>query len=522
MGPGTQGYGTELGAATAPIQTVIVSECPGSLTLDAGPFVATIGLEDSMSNRVVGTILEDNHIYAQVSLTGDSQCSLVGAGDDGTQTATVDVLTGSATFFLELKGRQKSDCLLQFSFKSDMFLPVATKSCAVVLTNCTDPTMSVVSNDSFDTCAVVETSITAGTVALLIVVCILLVTVCLVYGVIFVKYWQRRTRKARTTVANLEFEDILELGWTVKNLLEDPSITVISFDNLHFYDRIGVGAAGIVSSAELFMEYPEEADKDGIVDRSTSMKVAVKELRLPTSQMEEVNLRSFLTEIQLLNALSHENIVQFMGVAYDHVNDTLCLVTELMDQGSLADLIRRKGDNLSQALKLKMAADAAAGMKYLHDNNVIHRDLKTQNLLVNNSWQCKISDFGISTVKSRTMTMTCIGTPLYMAPEVLQNSRYSEKADVFSFGIVLVELYTGRPAYHSLSEEGASDAQLMYKIVAEGLRPDLSDMPHALQELVADCLCQEAAMRPSFDELHRRLKRLQRKLEPGNTAFAYL
>eukprot|EP00011_Vannellida_sp_DIVA3-517-6-12_P002619 CAMPEP_0114615550 /NCGR_PEP_ID=MMETSP0168-20121206/6222_1 /TAXON_ID=95228 ORGANISM="Vannella sp., Strain DIVA3 517/6/12" /NCGR_SAMPLE_ID=MMETSP0168 /ASSEMBLY_ACC=CAM_ASM_000044 /LENGTH=113 /DNA_ID=CAMNT_0001826623 /DNA_START=9 /DNA_END=350 /DNA_ORIENTATION=- len=107
--------------------------------------------------------------------------------------------------------------------------------------------------------------------------------------------------------------------------------------------------------------------------------------------------------------------------------------------------------------------------------------------------------------------MTCIGTPLYMAPEVLQNSPYSEKADVYSFGIVLVELYTGRPAYHSVSEEGVSDAQILYKIVAEGLRPDLDCLPHALQELVADCICHMPAMRPSFDEILQRLMRLHSK-----------
>ena len=154
---------------------------------------------------------------------------------------------------------------------------------------------------------------------------------------------------------------------------------------------------------------------------------------------------------------------------------------------------------------------AYSGRKYLHGCNVIHRDLKTQNLLVNSEWHCKVSDFGISKVKNQTMTMTCIGTPLYMAPEVLQHSRYSEKADVYSFGIVLVELFTGKPAYAALKDRGVSDGQIIFKMVVEGYRPDLDGLPHSLQELAGECLHQKPAIRPSFQEIHRRLTRLQSK-----------
>ena len=69
---------------------------------------------------------------------------------------------------------------------------------------------------------------------------------------------------------------------------------------------------------------------------------------------------------------------------------------------------------------------------YLHSRKLIHRDLKPQNLLVNGTWTCKIADFGISTIKpQQTQTMTCIGTPVYMSPEVLTKNKYSEKADVY-------------------------------------------------------------------------------------------
>ena len=76
---------------------------------------------------------------------------------------------------------------------------------------------------------------------------------------------------------------------------------------------------------------------------------------------------------------------------------------------------------------------------YLHSRKLIHRDLKPQNLLINGAWTCKIADFGVSTIKpQQTQTMTCIGTPVYMSPEVLAKNKYSEKADVYVASVVVV------------------------------------------------------------------------------------
>mmetsp|Transcript_22553 Transcript_22553/g.28800 ORF Transcript_22553/g.28800 Transcript_22553/m.28800 type:complete len:158 (-) Transcript_22553:162-635(-) len=105
--------------------------------------------------------------------------------------------------------------------------------------------------------------------------------------------------------------------------------------------------------------------------------------------------------------------------------------------------------------------------------------------------------------------MTCIGTPIYMAPEVLAKDKYSEKADVFSFGVLLVEIYSGSRPYSSEEYAGFNQAQLMYQIVNNGIRPDISEFPVALQQLVADCWAEDLRLRPSFAEIVVRLRRLK-------------
>jgi serine/threonine protein kinase len=138
---------------------------------------------------------------------------------------------------------------------------------------------------------------------------------------------------------------------------------------------------------------------------------------------------------------------------------------------------------------------------------VIHRDLKTANLLVNNVWTCTVADFGIATVNpDKTSYMTCIGTPHYMAPEVLLENKYSEKADVYSFGIVLAELFTGLKPY---AKEDKTPIQLMNSILNDSLRPTVDALPLELQQLISNCWNIDPKLRPSFVEILLGLRRLQ-------------
>lgn len=221
-------------------------------------------------------------------------------------------------------------------------------------------------------------------------------------------------------------------------------------------------------------------------------------------------LKEFLVEIKLTSAMNHENVVHLIGMSCSPEGE-IYLVTELMSHGSIRDVLDKKGRNLRWDVRLKLACDSAKGMAYLHSRSVIHRDLKPKNLLVSSDWMCKVADFGASTIKAATtQTMTVVGTPAYMAPEVLAKSKYSEKADVYSFGVILVELYTGRRPYTGPGfEDVHNQIQLIYRILNEALRPDTSGLPQALLQLVFDCWNEEPDLRPSFSEIIVRLRRLR-------------
>lgn len=210
---------------------------------------------------------------------------------------------------------------------------------------------------------------------------------------------------------------------------------------------------------------------------------------------------SLLKEAKLLSELQHANILLFIGVVNEQ--DNLCMVTEFMSKGSVFHILHSAPSNpdstklrSSWSLKLKMMTDTAHGMNFLHtcDPVIIHRDLKTHNLLVNNDWVTKISDFGVSRIKEMTATMTTIGTPQWMAPEILQEEKYSEKADVFSYGVCVWEIVTGEPPFG-----GTHPLRVITMVVHEHYRlPIPTDCPQPLAQLLTMCWNEDPKQRPRF------------------------
>ncbi|XP_040935072.1 uncharacterized protein [Gossypium hirsutum] len=199
----------------------------------------------------------------------------------------------------------------------------------------------------------------------------------------------------------------------------------ILWEDLTIGDQIGQGSCGTVYHGLWF-----------------ESEVAVKVFSKQEYADDVIN--AFREEVSLMKRLRHPNVLLFMGVVVS--SQRLCIVTEFLPRGSLFQLLQRNTTKLGWRRRVSMALDIARGMNYLHNCNppIIHRDLKSSNLLVDKNWTVKVGDFGLSRLKHKTYltTKSGKGTPQWMAPEVLRSEPSDEKSDVYSFGVILWELAT--------------------------------------------------------------------------------
>ncbi|XP_052207071.1 uncharacterized protein LOC127811349 isoform X1 [Diospyros lotus] len=235
-----------------------------------------------------------------------------------------------------------------------------------------------------------------------------------------------------------------------------------------------------------------------------------------SSEQEQLT-KDFWREAQILSNLHHPNVVAFYGVVPDGPGGTLATVTEFMANGSLRHvLVKKKRKALDWRKKLIVAMDASFGMEYLHLKNIIHFDLKCDNLLVNlgDSQRpiCKVGDFGLSRIKRNTLVSGGVrGTLPWMAPELLNGSsiRVSEKVDVFSFGITMWEILTGEEPY-----EDMHCGAIIGGIVSNALRPPVSESCNPeWRKLMEECWSPDPAARPSFTEITNRLRDMSMALQ---------
>jgi len=232
--------------------------------------------------------------------------------------------------------------------------------------------------------------------------------------------------------------------------------------------------------------------------------VAVK---VPVKQnMTENELQSFRHEVEIMRHIFHPNVVLFLGACTQP--NKIMIVTELM-KTDLERLIHHNPEAGKYSLvhRLKMAKDAALGMNWLHGIcKIIHRDLKCANLLVDSNLTVKVTDFGFAeNLKSDRYLLDKKGpkgTALYMAPEVMRQEEFNEKADVYSFGLILYELVSGEelfPQYEELDP-------FFQAICIDHERP--TPPPHtplSVSTLMKRCWSPDPAHRPSFEEIFRAL-----------------
>ncbi|VFR01388.1 unnamed protein product [Cuscuta campestris] len=233
---------------------------------------------------------------------------------------------------------------------------------------------------------------------------------------------------------------------------------------------------------------------------------------------EEKRMRDdFWNEAIKLADLHHPNVVAFYGVVLDGPGGSVATVTEYMVNGSLRNALQKNGRSLDKWKRALIAMDVAFGMEYLHRKNIVHFDLKSDNLLVNlrdpHRPICKVGDLGLSKVKCQTLISGGVrGTLPWMAPELLNGSSnlVSEKVDVFSFGIVMWELLTGEEPYADL-HYGA----IIGGIVSNTLRPPVPEScGPEWRALMEGCWSPEPSERPSFTEVADQLRAIASKLRP--------
>ncbi|XP_051556287.1 dual specificity testis-specific protein kinase 2-like isoform X2 [Myxocyprinus asiaticus] len=224
------------------------------------------------------------------------------------------------------------------------------------------------------------------------------------------------------------------------------------------------------------------------------------------------NRANMLREVQLMNRLSHPNILRFMGVCVQE--GQLHALTEYINGGNLEQLLD-SSKYLSWATRVKLALEIAMGLSYLHSRGIFHRDLTSKNCLIKsdeNGYTAVVGDFGLAEkIPSHDYEgekLSVVGSPYWMAPEVLRDEPYNEKADVFSYGIILCEIIAriqADPDFLPRTENFGLDYLAFEHMVG--------DCPPDFLQLAFNCCNMDPKLRPSFPDIVKRLEEIQKSLK---------
>jgi len=230
------------------------------------------------------------------------------------------------------------------------------------------------------------------------------------------------------------------------------------------------------------------------VHKDTSQIVAIKRLNISFE-----NLITLAAEVYLMKSNKNQNIV---GYHCSHWFDKrLWIVMEYMDGGSLASILEYHKDYPLHELQIRWVAwNVMNGLSYLHSNHVIHRDIKSDNILVNKLGEVKIGDFGFSAqlTKEQPKRTTKNGTTYWMAPEAISGLDYDTQVDIWSLGILVMEMAEGDPPYYELPELKA-----LYLICEEGVPPLKEPKKWSIEmiDFLNKCTSMDSKSRPTVEQL---------------------
>ncbi|XP_023760203.1 wall-associated receptor kinase 2 [Lactuca sativa] len=255
---------------------------------------------------------------------------------------------------------------------------------------------------------------------------------------------------------------------------------------------------------------------------SNNLVVAIKKSRV----MDETQIEQFINEVVILTQVNHRNVVKLLGCCLE--SEVPLLVYEYVSNGTLFNHIHDKGTNwLSLENRLRVAAESAGALSYLHSATstpVIHRDVKSANILLDDNYTTKIADFGASRLVpiDQTQVTTLVqGTLGYLDPEYFHTSQLTEKSDVYSFGVVLAEILTGRkPLCMERTEEERNLARYFVMALEENrlfkildprvVREGTLDQLQEIGELVKRCVNLSSDERPTMKEVAIQLEGLRK------------
>ena len=260
--------------------------------------------------------------------------------------------------------------------------------------------------------------------------------------------------------------------------------------SVYLAERLGLPSETIESKINVYEEVPRIGDK-----------VAIKQMMLSKQPRKEL----IVNEILVMKDSRHKNIVNYIE-SYLRTEDDLWVVMEFMEGGSLTDIIENSPSNgssnspLTEGQIAYIVRETCQGLKFLHDKHIIHRDIKSDNVLLDTRARVKITDFGFCAklTDQRSKRATMVGTPYWMAPEVVKQREYDEKVDVWSLGIMTIEMLEGEPPY--LNED---PLKALYLIATNGT-PKLKhpeSLSLEIKRFLSVCLCVDVRYRASTEEL---------------------